>query len=128
MRGTSTPPPPHPYTPTPVPYFFSFLPAFLFMSLSLWSEGRKGNSGGCTGMPLVSPILISQNLLFASEIMAGGSDGSGAGEGGRSLVARACPAQLRFRPYTVVGYPFFKNIYLTGGLYYSFTFVSIFFN
>eukprot|EP00904_Undaria_pinnatifida_P011724 jgi/Undpi1/7682/HiC_scaffold_23.g10155.m1 len=63
-------------------------------------------------LPPVCPILISKNIFFASEIMSGGGGGGGGRGGGgggggsggsvagmRSLVARACPLQLRFPPY-----------------------------
>lgn len=56
------------------------------------------------------PIMISQNLFFASEIMAvGGESSSSSGGGGaglvgaRSLVASATPVHVRFKPYNQVG-------------------------
>lgn len=56
-------------------------------------------------LPPICPILISQNVLFASEVMGargGGSDWRGAGGVNRSLVASASPVQLRFPPYATV--------------------------
>lgn len=54
-------------------------------------------------LPPVCSILISQNLFFASEVMAGMAGDKGGGGGGRgSLVARACPLHLRFPPYDPV--------------------------
>ncbi|CAM9415875.1 unnamed protein product [Ascophyllum nodosum] len=66
---------------------------------------RTSTHVSCTGgqvryVSLVSPVLISQNVFFASEIMAAGIDGNGGGAtGGPSFVGRVCPVQLRFEPY-----------------------------
>eukprot|EP00752_Nemacystus_decipiens_P014903 g13266.t2 len=63
----------------------------------------SGRHGTPPRSPPVCPILISQNLMFASEVMggsgAGGGDWGGAGGSNRSLVARASLVQLRFPPY-----------------------------
>lgn len=56
-------------------------------------------------LPPVCPILISHNPFFASEVMdgMGGGGGKGGARGGvGSLLARACPLQLRFPVYSPV--------------------------
>eukprot|EP00903_Cladosiphon_okamuranus_P012843 g12001.t1 len=53
-------------------------------------------------LPPICSILVSQNVMFASEVMGGrggGSDWRGAGGSNRSLVASTCPVQLRFSAY-----------------------------
>lgn len=71
----------------------------------------NGATTTTTTPALICPILISQNVFFASEIIAAGTEGSGGaklGGGGvgtslgRSFVSRVCPVQLRFEPYSPV--------------------------